>query len=93
MIVITIIIMMMIIRLISLLDAVRRIYVEEGFAAFYKGLLPSLFSAYHGFIQFATYEAISTELIRYTNDNRVVCTKERRGGEMRRRKGQYQLNS
>lgn len=57
-----------------LLDAFARIAREEGPRAFYKGLVPSLFSSYHGFVQFASYEYVSTVAIRYLQHDRVVCT-------------------
>jgi len=52
-------------------DAILRIYKEEGPLAFYKGIIPALLSAYHGFVQFATYEAITNAIIKRTEDDNV----------------------
>jgi solute carrier family 25 folate transporter 32 len=38
------------------LDAVRTIYTTEGLAAFYRGLIPSLFGIAHVAVQFPIYE-------------------------------------
>lgn len=40
----------------STLDGFRTIYRNEGLAAFYKGLIPSLFGVSHVAVQFTLYE-------------------------------------
>jgi len=51
-------------------DAFLRMAQEEGIGVFYRGLGPSLLSTYHGFVQFAIYENLSSLMIKYSgNDN------------------------
>lgn len=42
----------------SIAHGTRHIYKEEGFKGFYRGLVPSLFGASHGAIQFMAYEQL-----------------------------------
>jgi len=42
----------------SILDGTRQIFRSEGFAGFYRGLIPSLFGVTHGAIQFMAYEQL-----------------------------------
>lgn len=42
------------------IDAMRQIYHGEGLAAFYKGLLPSLFGVIHVAVQFPLYEYLKS---------------------------------
>jgi solute carrier family 25 folate transporter 32 len=42
----------------GLIDAFVRIRREEGFRAYYKGIVPALLASYHGAVQFAVYETV-----------------------------------
>ncbi|RXH75077.1 hypothetical protein DVH24_029798, partial [Malus domestica] len=46
-------------------DALRTIIREEGWAALYKGLLPSLFLVSHGAIQFTAYEELRKIVVNF----------------------------
>lgn len=42
----------------SVLNGTRQIYVTDGIAGFYRGLVPSLFGVSHGALQFMAYEQL-----------------------------------
>lgn len=50
-------------------DALRTIIREEGWAALYKGLLPSLFLVSHGAIQFTAYEELRKIVVDFKSKN------------------------
>ncbi|ONH96960.1 hypothetical protein PRUPE_7G162200 [Prunus persica] len=51
-------------------DALRTIVREEGWAALYKGLLPSLFLVSHGAIQFTAYEELRKVVVDFKSKKR-----------------------
>ncbi|KAM1174476.1 hypothetical protein EV2_027766 [Malus domestica] len=51
-------------------DALRTIIREEGWAALYKGLLPSLFLVSHGAIQFTAYEELRKIVVDFKSKKR-----------------------
>ncbi|XP_008366787.2 folate transporter 1, chloroplastic isoform X2 [Malus domestica] len=51
-------------------DALRTIIREEGWAALYKGLLPSLFLVSHGAIQFTAYEELRKIVVDFKSKRR-----------------------
>ncbi|XP_049850861.1 uncharacterized protein LOC126324047 [Schistocerca gregaria] len=55
----------------GMIDAFRKIWAEEGFSAFYKGLVPSIISSYHGAVQISTYDAISRCLVAGNPDRSI----------------------
>lgn len=46
----------------GIIDATRKIAVEEGFGAFYRGVVPSLLLITHGALQFMIYEDLKQRL-------------------------------
>eukprot|EP01122_Echinamoeba_exundans_P005847 TRINITY_DN1601_c0_g1_i1.p1 TRINITY_DN1601_c0_g1~~TRINITY_DN1601_c0_g1_i1.p1 ORF type:complete len:365 (-),score=20.49 TRINITY_DN1601_c0_g1_i1:296-1390(-) len=45
-----------IVKYTGMLDAIRRMYAEEGLKSFYKGIIPALIASYHSAVQFLIYE-------------------------------------
>ncbi|XP_027921046.1 folate transporter 1, chloroplastic-like isoform X1 [Vigna unguiculata] len=53
-------------------DAFRTILREEGFSAFYKGIVPSLFLVSHGAIQFTAYEELRKVIVDFKSKRSTV---------------------
>lgn len=53
-------------------DAIKTIYRTEGLAAFYKGLLPSLFGVTHVAVQFGLYEKTKAAMSRWRRMREVL---------------------
>lgn len=49
----------------GLVDALKKIYVQEGLRGYYKGFLPGLFGVSHGAIQFMVYEELKNSYNQY----------------------------
>lgn len=49
----------------GLVDALKKIYVNEGVRGYYKGFLPGLFGVSHGAIQFMVYEELKNTYNQY----------------------------
>ncbi|WVZ26114.1 hypothetical protein V8G54_004658 [Vigna mungo] len=53
-------------------DAFKTILREEGFSAFYKGIVPSLFLVSHGAIQFTAYEELRKVIVDFKSKRSTV---------------------
>ncbi|XP_047163049.1 folate transporter 1, chloroplastic-like isoform X2 [Vigna umbellata] len=53
-------------------DAFKTILREEGFRAFYKGIVPSLFLVSHGAIQFTAYEELRKVIVDFKSERSTV---------------------
>lgn len=51
-----------------MVDAIAKVYSQEGIKGFYKGIIPSLILVSNGAIQFMTYEYLRVKVIQRHNE-------------------------